>query len=65
MFYPINYIKELIEYLPDLESTQAKNAEAEERLRELEAKVAEVEEVEKHWQGDRKKLLRQVEAKKT
>ncbi len=57
------YFRHLARSMSDLESTKAKNAEAEYKLRELEAKVAELEECERHWQEERKILLRRVEGK--
>ena len=58
------YFSRLLMNMSDLETTKAKNAEAEAKLRELEAKVAELEEREKHWQEERKILLRRIEDKK-
>ena len=55
------YFGQLLKSMSDLESTKAKNAKAEAHLRELEAKVAELEESERHWQEERKILLRRVE----
>ena len=55
------YFGQLLKNMSDLESTKAKNAEAEAKLHELEAKVAELEESERHWQEERKILLRRVE----
>ncbi len=54
------YFRHLARAMSDLESTKTKNAEAEYKLRELEAKVAELEESERHWQEERKILLRRV-----
>ena len=61
MSYENNYLGRLLKSMSDLESTKAKNYEAEAQLRELEAKVAELEENERHWQEERKILLRRVE----
>ena len=61
MFYKDNYLGGLLKSMSDLESTKAKNSEAEALRRELEAKVAELEENERHWQEERKILLRRVE----
>lgn len=57
------YFSKLLMNMSDLESTKAKNAEAEFKLRELEAKVAELEEKERHWQEERKILLKRIEGK--
>ena len=54
------YFGQLLKSMSDLESTKTKNAEAEASLRELEAKVAELEEQERHWQEERKILLKRV-----
>ena len=61
MPYEENYLGGLLKNMSDLESTKAKNAEAEFKLRELEAKVAELEENERHWQEERRILLRRIE----
>ena len=61
MPYQENYFEGLLKSMSDLESTKAKNAEAEAKLRELEAKVAELEESERHWQEERRILLRRIE----
>ncbi len=61
MFYKDNYLGGLLKSMSDLESTKAKKSEAEALRRELEAKVAELEENERHWQEERKILLRRVE----
>ena len=54
------YFGQLLKSMSDLESTKTKNAAAEASLRELEAKVAELEEQERHWQEERKILLKRV-----
>lgn len=54
------YFSRLLMNMSDLEASKSKNAEAEFRLRELEAKVAELEEKERHWQQERKILLRRI-----
>ena len=56
-----DYMPGLLKSMSDLESTALKNAEAEARLREMEALVAELEENEKDWQEERKVLLRRIE----
>ena len=60
MFNPNDYFSQLLKNMSDLESTEAKNSEAEAMLRELEAKVADLEENEKQWQGERRLLLRRI-----
>ena len=55
------YFGQLLKSMSDLESTKSKNAAAEASLRELEARVAELEEKERHWQEERKILLKRVE----
>lgn len=50
-----NYLSELLKSMSDLESTNAKCFEAEAQFRELEAKVAELEEHERCWQEERQK----------
>ncbi len=55
-----NYLGGLLKSMSDLESTKAKHIVAEAQLRELEAKVAELEENERHWQDERKVLLRRI-----
>lgn len=54
------YFSRLLMNMSDLEATKAKNYEACAKLRELEAKVAELEEKEKRWQKERKILLRRI-----
>ena len=61
MPYETDYFGKLLERMSDLESTKAKNLEAEAQLRELEAKVAELEERERLWQNERRILLLKVE----
>ena len=56
-----DYMPGLLKSMSDLESTKLKNAEAEAQLREMEARVAELEENEKDWQEERKVLLRRIE----
>ena len=56
-----NYFPELLKYMSDLESTTVKSVQAEAKLRELEARVAELEECERHWQEERRILLRRIE----
>ena len=56
-----DYMPGLLKSMSDLESTKLKNAEAEAQLREMEARVAELEENEKDWQEERKILLRRIE----
>ncbi len=61
MPYTDNYLGELLKYMSDLEVSKSKNATAESKLRELEAKVAELEEHEREWLGERRILLRRIE----
>ncbi len=52
-----NYLGNLLKSMSDLESSKQKNTKAEAQLQELEAKVAELEEKERHWQEERQDLL--------
>jgi FtsZ-binding cell division protein ZapB len=54
------YFRGLLKHMSDLESTKIKNAAAESQFRELEARVAELEEQERNWQEERKILLRRI-----
>lgn len=57
----LDYFGSLLKTQSDLEASRAKNAVAQAQLRELEAKVAELEERERHWQEERKVLIRKIE----
>jgi len=54
------YFGRLLMNMSDLEAGKIKQAEAEAQLRELEARVAELEEKERHWQEERRILLRRI-----
>ena len=56
-----DYFSKLLKCAYELETSKAKNEQAIVALRELEAKVAELEEGERFWQEERKVLLNRIE----